>query len=305
MKANVLDGRVVAKHIKDKLAYPIGWLKRKYNCVPHLTVILVGDDPASQVYVRNKEKACKEVGVETTTINYPSTISQGELYSKLLELNTDKSTHGILVQLPLPPHIRKFDIFDAINPQKDVDVFTSMNTGFLIQNRPYLIPCTPQAVKEILLYYGIPIKGQKIAIVNRSLVVGQPLTSMLIQDDNFANATVTVCHEYTKNIKEVLSSADIVVTAVGRRNKFTLTGDMIKQGAVVIDVAIVRDGKRLMGDADESVWEKAAWVTPVPGGVGPCTIAMLISNTVKAAEFQVTNGTTGSVSETDGIITWN
>lgn len=298
MRAKTLDGRQVAQHIKDKLKHKVEWLQRKYKKVPHLSVILVGDDPASHVYVNNKEKACQEVGIKTTTINFPSAINQGELYAKIKELNTDQSTHGILVQLPLPAHINKFDIFDVINPQKDVDVFTAINTGFLIQNRPYLMPCTPQAVREILLYYGIPIKGQKIAIVNRSLVVGQPLTSMLIQDHAIANATVTVCHEYTENIKEILCSADIVVTAVGRRNSFTLTGDMIKQGAVVVDVAIVREGKRLTGDADESVWEKASWVTPVPGGVGPCTIAMLISNTVQAAEFQMCNGTTG-------IMTWN
>lgn len=298
MRANILDGRKVAQSIKDRLKGRVEAFTLNYKRPPHLSVILVGEDPASQVYVRNKGKACREVGISTNTIALPSEITRLELEKVIQSLNVDKNTNGILVQLPLPKHIDKFDVFDAINPQKDVDVFTPRNTGLLIQNRPYLIPCTPQAVREILLHYNIPIKGQKIAIVNRSLVVGQPLTSMLIQDDKIANATVTVCHEYTENIKEVLRSADIVVTAVGRRDKYTLTGDMIKEGAVVIDVAIVRDGKRLMGDADESVWDKAAWVTPVPGGVGPCTIAMLISNTVHAAEFQMAYGSFGTE-------TWN
>ena len=200
--------------------------------------------------------------------------------------NNDRYVDGILVQLPLPSHINKFAVFDAIDPNKDVDVFTPRNTGLLIQNRPRYMPCTPQAVREILVRSKIPILGQNVVIINRSLIVGQPLAHMLMQNEEFANATVTVCHEHTKNIKEITRTADIVVTAVGRRDKFVLTGDMIKPGATVIDVAIVRDGKKIIGDADfESVKEVAGYVTPVPGGVGPCTVAMLLKNTVQASYY--------------------
>ena len=286
MKANVLDGRKVALQIKDETKKLVDIFVKQYGHRPHLSVVLVGDDPASKVYVKNKEIACREVGIETTTFVHNSDVSWNTLSEQIIGLNENDNTHGILVQLPLPKHINKFHVFNIIAPAKDVDVFTPINTGLLVQNRPYLMPCTPQAVREMLVRSGISIKGKKVAIVNRSLVVGQPLSSMLIQDDKFANATVTVCHEYTENIKEVLLSADIIVTAVGDRNSFCLTADMVRDGAVVIDVAIIRDGKRLIGDVHESVWQKASLVSPVPGGVGPVTIAMLVSNTVFAAQFQ-------------------
>lgn len=254
---------------------------------PCLAVVLVGDDAASSIYVKRKQVACEEVGIATKEISLPGDTPSHRLMGILCDLNTDHGVHGILVQLPLPEHINKFDVFDTISPMKDVDVFTSYNTGLMIQNRSRFQPCTPQACREILVRSGIPIHGQNVCIVNRSLVVGQPLAHMLMQNEDFANATVTVCHEHTKNMKEVLRSADIVVTAVGRRENFTLTADMVRPGATVIDVAIIRQGNKIVGDVDfENVKNVAGAITPVPGGVGPCTVAMLLRNTMTAAKNQ-------------------
>ncbi len=279
MPATILCGKTIAKQIKQEIAEEIKSLPSK----PCLAVVLIGDDAASSVYVRNKQIACEEVGIVTRQINLSKDVPAHELMQVLHELNIDFSVHGILVQLPLPGHINKFEVFDSINPLKDVDVFTSHNTGLMVQNRHRFQPCTPQACREILLRSGIPIHGQNVAIVNRSHVVGQPLAHMLMQNEDFANATVTVCHEHTKNINKILRSADIIVTAVGRRDKFTLTPDMVREGATVIDVAIIRQNGKIVGDVDfKNVKEVAGAITPVPGGVGPVTCSMLLKNTVIA-----------------------
>jgi methylenetetrahydrofolate dehydrogenase (NADP+)/methenyltetrahydrofolate cyclohydrolase len=284
MAATILNGKQIAEEILADVVREVRDLPSR----PCLAVVLVGKDPASMVYVQKKQEACKKVGIKTVEYQMPADISQDKLHLTIRDLNINRDVHGILVQLPLPPHMDKFAVFDMITPPKDVDVFTSYNTGLMIQNRPRFQPCTPQAVREILVRSKIPICGQNVVIVNRSLVVGQPLAHMLMQNEDFANATVTVCHEYTKNIKEVTKRADIVVTAVGRRDRFTLTADMVRDGATVIDVAIIRDGKKIIGDVDfEHVKEVAGHITPVPGGVGPCTVAMLIRNTVLAAKLQM------------------
>lgn len=280
MSAKILNGNEIAKQIRREIADEI----RSMPVKPCLAVILVGTDAASSIYVRRKQAACEEVGIATQEIVLPENVPSHTLMGVICDLNNDQSVHGILVQLPLPEHINKFDVFDTISPMKDVDVFTSFNTGLMIQNRHRFQPCTPQACREILVRSQIPIHGANVAIVNRSLVVGQPLAHMLMQNEDFANATVTVCHEHTKNIKEKLLSADIIVTAVGRRDKFTLTSDMVRHGATVIDVAIIRQGSKIIGDVDFTEVSKVAGaITPVPGGVGPCTVAMLLKNTLTAA----------------------
>ncbi len=284
MAARKLDGNEIAKTIRAELRREVDSIRGSSR--PCLGVILVGDDAASHVYVRNKERACEEVGIDTVEHRLPASTSETDVISMVHRLNHDEQVNGVLVQLPLPSHINKLRVFDAICPTKDVDVFTPYNTGLLVQNRPTLRPCTPQAVVEILHRSGIPIKGQRVAIVNRSLVVGQPLAAMLVQNHEFANATVTICHEHTPNMCGILRESDIVVTAVGNRSAFVLSADMVKPGATVIDVSIIRDGNRLMGDADESVWEVAGAVTPVPGGVGPVTICVLMKNTISAFMFQ-------------------
>ncbi len=289
MRAKIIDGKKLAQRVREEIRSEV---LRHRGCLFEdepitLAVIQVGNDPASTVYVRNKKRACEEVGIRALHVTLePGPRVQQDLLDTIEDFSCDDEVHGILVQLPLPPHVDKFAIFDAIEPCKDVDVFGSKNTGLLVQNRPYLYPCTPHAVREILVRSGIPIVGQKVVIINRSLVVGQPLANMLLQDHEFANATVTVCHEHTKNIKEIVRTADIVVTAVGNRENFVLTGDMIKPGATVIDVAIIRTENRLVGDSHESVWEVAGAVTPVPGGVGPLTICMLLKNTLAAYKYQ-------------------
>jgi methylenetetrahydrofolate dehydrogenase (NADP+)/methenyltetrahydrofolate cyclohydrolase len=284
MSARILNGNDIAKVIRQEIAKDIESLATK----PCLAVVLIGNDAASSIYVRRKQIACEEVGITTRQIILHDYVPSHKLMKVLEDLDGDKSIHGILVQFPLPGHINKFDVFDAISPRKDVDVFTAYNTGLMTQNRHQFQPCTPQACREILVRSGIPIHGQRVAIVNRSLVVGQPLAHMLIQNDDFANATVTICHEHTKNMKEVLLSSDIIVTAVGNRERFTLTADMVRPGATVIDVAIIRQGNKIIGDVDfEEVRKVAGAITPVPNGVGPVTCSMLLKNTVIAMKNQL------------------
>lgn len=283
MPATILDGNEIAKQIRQEVANEIKSLPIK----PCLAVILVGEDPASSIYVRRKQIACEEVGITTKEIIFPSDVPAYKLIDTLKYLNMEDTVSGILVQLPLPNHINKFDVFDAIDPIKDVDVFTSHNTGLMVQNRHQFQPCTPQACREIIVRSDIPIHGQNVAIVNRSIVVGQPLAHMLMQNTDFANATVTICHEHTKNIKDILRSADIIVTAVGNRNNFTLTADMVSPGTTVIDVAVIRQGGKIIGDVDfHEVSKVAGAITPVPGGVGPVTISMLLKNTLMASKIQ-------------------
>jgi methylenetetrahydrofolate dehydrogenase (NADP+)/methenyltetrahydrofolate cyclohydrolase len=279
MTATIIDGKEIQKKILTEVKREI----EEGAIQAHLAVLLIGSDPASWIYVRNKTRACQEVGIEASVINLPTSASQDEILEIVQSLANDTNIHGILVQLPLPPQINKFPIFDAIPYQKDVDTFTPINVGKLVQNRPLLKPCTPQAVIETLKHASISVKGKDVVIINRSLVVGLPLATMLLQDDEFANATVTVCHEYTRNIGNICFNAEIIVSAVGKRKEFEITGNMVSPGATVIDVGITRLDGKICGDVDfDSVKEKANYITKVPGGIGPVTVACLIRNTLEA-----------------------
>ena len=273
MTAITINGREVAKNWKDKIAKQVSEL----TVQPHLAVVLVGDNPASQVYVRNKEKACAQTGIRSTVIRLKEDCTQVELENVVRSLNTDGSVHGILVQLPLPTHINEADILALINPQKDVDGFHAMNSGRLMNGQKGFIPCTPLGIMKLLEAYEIPLEGKHAVIVGRSNIVGKPMAMLLLAQ----NATVTICHSKTKNLIEFTRQADILIAAVGKAN--FITPDMVKAGAVVIDVGINRVNGQIVGDVDTRVNEIASYITPVPGGVGQMTIAMLLSNTVDAA----------------------
>ncbi len=249
---------------------------------PCLATVLVGDDSASATYVSSKQNDAKEVGIVTRDHRLAATFKQNELLELVQLLNKDYKVHGILVQLPLPNHIDELEIITALSPLKDVDGLTPYNAGMLQSGMALLKPCTPSGIMELLNYYNIEVAGMDAVVVNRSNLVGKPLSLLLLQK----NATVTICHSKTRNLNEKLHNADLVVTAVGNRQRFTLTSDMIKEGAIVIDVGTARLNNKLVGDADfESVKQKASWVTPVPGGVGLMTRAMLLKNTVTAASI--------------------
>lgn len=277
--AKIIDGRRIAKEIERELSQKIEDMQSK-GVRPGLAVILVGDDPASRTYVRSKEKACKRVGIYSRVERKPADISQEQLLELIQELNDDPGIHGILVQLPLPRHIDPQAVIHAIDPRKDVDGFHPFNVGEMFVNQPGLWPCTPHGVIEMLDRSGIEIEGQHAVIVGASNIVGKPMATMLLNRE----ATITVCHIKTRDLAHHTRQADILVVAVGKPD--LITADMVKEGVVVIDVGINRlaDG-RLVGDvAFEEVKEKASAITPVPGGVGPMTIAMLLKNTVEAAE---------------------
>lgn len=249
---------------------------------PCLATVLVGDDPASATYVESKHKDAKEVGIITRDHRLAATFKQNELVELVQLLNNDPEVHGILVQLPLPSHIHEFDILTSLNPLKDVDGLTPYNIGMLQSGNAALKPCTPSGIMELLDYYKIDVSGLDVVIVNRSNLVGKPLLTLMLERD----ATVTICHSKTKDLNEKLRRADLVVTAVGNRQRFTLTANMVKRDVVIIDVGIARLNGRLTGDLDfESVKQKASWITPVPGGVGLMTRAMLLKNTVTAASL--------------------
>ncbi len=279
MPAKIIDGKAVAKHIRDNIAKEVEKLKHE-GIHPGLAVVLAGDNPASMVYVRNKGDACRAAGIYSEEHRLPADTSEAELLGLIAKLNKDTRIHGILVQLPLPEQVDKDHILKAILPEKDVDGFHEINMGRLMTGQDGLVPCTPLGIIKLLEHYKIQIEGKNAVIVGRSNIVGKPVALMLLQ----RNATVTICHTRTKNMSELCRQADILIAAVGRSKM--ISGDMIKEGAVVIDVGINRlaSGK-LAGDVDfEGASEKAAWITPVPGGVGPMTIAMLLYNTVKAAK---------------------
>jgi methylenetetrahydrofolate dehydrogenase (NADP+) / methenyltetrahydrofolate cyclohydrolase len=279
--AQILSGLAVAVDVKERVRRAVDELK-KQGVMPCLATVLVGDDPASATYVNSKQKTAKELGIATRDHRLKASFTQKELLDLVNLLNNDQEVHGILVQLPLPAHIDEFAITSSISPLKDVDGLTPYSAGMLQNDMAYLKPCTPSGVMEILEYYKIDVAGMDAVIINRSNLVGLPLALMLVQK----NATVIVCHSKTKDIASKLRNADLVVTAVGNRERFTLTADMIKEGAVVIDIGTSRHGGKLTGDVDfENVKEKASWITPVPGGVGPMTIAMLMKNTVSAASI--------------------
>ncbi|MFA6617646.1 MAG: bifunctional methylenetetrahydrofolate dehydrogenase/methenyltetrahydrofolate cyclohydrolase FolD [Candidatus Neomarinimicrobiota bacterium] len=289
METKILKGKVVAEAVKENLKLRIEALKNK-GLVPGLVVVLVGEDPASQVYVRNKERACKALGIYSETIRLQAETTQEELNSLVNSLNKDDRFHGILVQMPLPKHLNEMEIIEAISPSKDVDCFHPMNVGRLVQGQARLLPCTPAGIVEILKYYNIPTQGKHVVVIGRSNIVGKPMLNLMYQKSEYANATVTICHTGTKDIKTHSLQADILIVAAGVAEM--IDPDMLKEGAVVIDVGINRvddpsreKGYRLAGDvAFEDVKDRCSAITPVPGGVGVMTIAMLMKNTVLAAE---------------------
>ena len=279
MVAQIIDGKIVSSNIKSQVKMSVDKLKSN-GVQPCLATILVGEDPASATYVANKQKDAKEVGIATRDNKLASTFKQNELIELIKRLNEDPAIHGILVQLPLPSHIDEFAIINKISPLKDVDGLTPYNAGMLQNGMALLKPCTPSGIIEMLDYYKIPISSLDALIVNRSNLVGKPLALLLLE----RNATVTLCHSKTKSLEEKLYKADVIVTAVGNRQRFVLTADRVKEGAVVIDVGTARYNGKLVGDCDfDSVKQKASWITPVPGGVGLMTRAMLLKNTVTAA----------------------
>lgn len=276
----ILDGKALSTKVKDRVKQEISNLP-KNDSIPTLAVVLVGDDPASAIYVRNKKRACEYVGIKSVSVTLGQDTTQEKLEQALNDLNNDKSINGILLQLPLPKGLDERKALNCIAPEKDVDGLSSVNLGKLITKEVGITPCTPTGVMEFFKEYNIDLTGKNVVIINRSILVGKPLALMMLN----ANATVTICHSKTQNISEYTKKADVIVTAVGK-SKF-LTEDMVKDGAVVIDVSIVRTEDGLCGDADyENIKDKASYITPVPGGVGPMTIAMLMENTLKAYKLQ-------------------
>jgi len=274
-----IDGIKVANDVKKRVSLAVEQLKSE-GITPCLATVLIGENQASATYVRNKHKACAEVGIETKDHKLSSDISQDELNQLISELNNDKSIHGILVQLPLPKQLDEFETTSRIFPTKDVDGLTPHNVGLLSMKKALLKPCTPSGIMELFEFYNIDLTGKKVVLINRSNLVGKPLYHLLLQK----NATVITCHSKTTDLPQHCKNADIIITGVGDRTKFTLTSDMIKNNSIIIDVAITRHNDKLAGDADFSeIIETASYATPVPGGVGPMTVAMLLKNTVTAA----------------------
>ncbi len=285
MTATILDGKALSAEIRAEIGQEVAAFVKSTGVVPCLAAVLVGDDPASQVYVRNKQQACQRMGIESRLHKLPASTSAEELLALVGQLNEDRTVHGILVQLPLPKGIDESRILDAVNPLKDVDAFHPENVGLIVQNRPRFLPCTPHGIQQLLLRRGIPIAGSHVVVLGRSDIVGKPMGIMLVQRGRGGDATVTVCHSRTKDLPSVTRQADILVVAIGRP-KF-VTPEMVKPGAVVIDVGINRTETGLVGDVDfEAVKEVASQITPVPGGVGPLTITMLLHNTLTAARLQ-------------------
>ncbi len=281
MVGQKIDGIEVSNAVKDILKNAVEKLSSE-NVIPCLATVLVGDDPASATYVKNKHIACEKIGIKTKDHKLSANATQEELDGIIDELNSDKNVHGILVQLPLPKQLDEFTTISRISPIKDVDGLTPQNVGLLSIGKSILKPCTPSGIMEMFYYYKINLEGKNVVMINRSNLIGKPLYHLLLQN----NATVISCHSKTSNLNEFCKNADIIITAVGDRSKFKLTSDMIKQDSIVIDVAISRYEGKLVGDADyDDVIQKASWVTPVPGGVGPMTVAMLLKNTVTAASI--------------------
>ena len=281
--AEIINGRLVSGLIRDRLKKEISTFKMENGIVPGLAVIIVGNDPASLVYVKNKSKACDEVGINSVQIELPEDITELELISHIEKLNHNPEIHGILVQLPLPKHINSENVINSILPEKDVDAFHPVNAGRIFIGNYDFLPCTPSGVMDLLKHYNIEVSGKKCVVLGRSNIVGKPMAHLLLEK----NGTVTVCHSRTLNIEDEIKSADILVVAIGKPE--FVKGYMIKPGAVVIDVGINRgeDGK-LRGDVEyTSASEVASYITPVPGGVGPMTITTLLKNTLKAANIQL------------------
>jgi methylenetetrahydrofolate dehydrogenase (NADP+)/methenyltetrahydrofolate cyclohydrolase len=281
-----IDGKIIAQTVKDRVKKAVDELKTQ-GISPCLATVLIGNIPASATYVRNKHKACEEVGIATKDHKLDESVTQQELNKIIDELNADASVHGILVQLPLPKHLNEFVTTSRISPIKDVDGLSPHNAGLLAMKKAALVACTPSGVMEMFDYHNIDLEGKNIVLINRSNLVGKPLYHLLLEK----NATVITCHSKTNGIEKFCQSADIIITAVGDRTKFTLTPEMIKEGAIVIDVAITRFEDKLTGDCDyEKIIEKASFATPVPGGVGPMTVAMLLKNTITATSLGIQIG---------------
>lgn len=276
-----IEGKLLAAQVKERVAAGVAQLKEK-GIEPCLAVIMVGENPASQVYVKGKVKDCAECGIKSLEIHLPAETTQNELLQKLAELADDAGVHGLLVQLPLPAHIDEKTVIEAIPPQKDVDGFTAVNVGRMMIGEECFLPCTPAGCMEMIRSTGVSISGKNAVVIGRSNIVGKPAAMLLLRE----NATVTICHSRTENLKQVCANADILVAAVGRAG--FVTGDMVKPGAVVIDVGINRNAQgKLCGDVDyDAAAERAGYITPVPGGVGLMTRAMLMQNTLQAAQKQ-------------------
>jgi methylenetetrahydrofolate dehydrogenase (NADP+)/methenyltetrahydrofolate cyclohydrolase len=285
MTAALLDGKKLAQTMRSEIAVRVAEFVRAHGRNPGLAAVLVGDDPASHVYVRNKRKACQDIGVESWLHQLPKETSQEELLDLVAKLNADAAVHGILVQLPLPKQISEDAIIRAVSSLKDVDSFGPENLGLLAAGHPRYLPCTPHGVQQLLVRNGVNLDGAHVVIVGRSNIVGKPLALILMQKAAGANATVTVCHSRSRNLADLTRQADVVVVAIGTAN--FLRADMIRPGAVVLDVGINKVEGKVVGDVDfDAVRQKAAAITPVPGGVGPMTITMLLHNTVEAARLQ-------------------
>jgi len=290
MTAQIISGRDIASEIKEELRQEIAELKEKHNLVPGLATVLVGEDPASQIYVGQKEKTSQALGIYSERHDLPADTSEAELLALVDKLNKDPKIHGILVQLPLPKHIDSTKVLYLIDPRKDVDAFHPVNVGKLMIGEPDFLPCTPHGIYQLLIRSGVNIKGAEVVVVGASNIVGRPVAALLSLEKEGFGGTVTLCHILTKDISVHTKRADILIVAVGKPK--LITADMVKKGVVVIDVGTNRIGKTaegkdiLVGDVDfEAVKEKAKAITPVPGGVGPMTIAMLMMNTVKAAKL--------------------
>ena len=278
--AEIIDGKKVSAHIREQIRCDVLKFQEERGIIPGLAVILVGDNPASMVYVRNKHKACLECGINSFEITMPAETSEAELLSEIARLNADNSVHGILVQLPLPKHINEDNVINAISPDKDVDAFHPINVGKIMTGKYDFLPCTPAGVMSLLDYYGVELAGKNCVVIGRSNIVGKPMAHLLLE----RNATVTVCHSRTVNLPDITRNAELIVVAIGRAG--FLKADMVKQDAVIIDVGINRlDNGKLAGDvAFDEVSLVASLITPVPGGVGPMTITTLLRNTLKAAD---------------------
>jgi methylenetetrahydrofolate dehydrogenase (NADP+)/methenyltetrahydrofolate cyclohydrolase len=290
MEEKLIDGKTISKNVQETLKREIAELT-KQNITPGLAVVLIGDNPASQIYVGRKEKACANVGIYSQTIRRDKDISQNELLQIINELNKNPRFHGVLVQLPLPDHINETAILESVNPVKDVDCFHPFNVGKLVSGKPYVLPCTPAGIMELLRASDISVSGKHAVVLGRSNIVGKPMANLLMQKNDQANATVSIAHSRTKDIPSLTRQADILIAAIGQAH--FVTASMVKDGVVVIDVGMNRipadneKGYKLVGDVHfDEVFPKVSKITPVPGGVGPMTIAMLLKNTVEVAKYQ-------------------
>lgn len=287
MTATVLDGKAIAAKVREDVARDVAEFRASSGKIPKLVVILVGDDPASAVYVKNKQLACGKAGIDSELVKLPASTSQQELLDQIAAKNADPATNGILVQLPLPAGIDAKTVLDAIHPLKDVDAFHPENVGLMVQERPRFLPCTPNGVLVLLRSAGIQTSGQHAVVIGRSEIVGKPMAALLVQKS--VDATVTICHSRTRNLAEICRTADILIAAMGKPE--FVTGEFLKPGVAVIDVGTNRVGDKLVGDVRfADALPVASFITPVPGGVGPMTIAMLLKSTVQAARLQAAAG---------------